>query len=66
MSPEEVSKEVVGLTKEEAIKTIRFCYGYSSRIVSDDNGQYMVTMDLRFNRINLYIENGLVVKTDVG
>jgi hypothetical protein len=63
-----VSQEVIGMTEEQAIQTIK---GISSeqldyRVVRRDDESYPMTMDYRINRINLEIDNGLVTKTSIG
>lgn len=39
---------------------------YTVRKVREDGEHFIITMDLRFNRINLELENGLIVKCDIG
>lgn len=63
-----VSQEVIGMTEEEAIRTIE---GVSSeeviyRVTRRDEESYPMTMDYRINRINLEIDNGLVTKASIG
>jgi hypothetical protein len=40
--------------------------GYIVRKVRIDSDNYLVTMDLRFNRINLYIDDNKITKCDIG
>jgi hypothetical protein len=63
---DELLEKIIGMSEKSAVKWIELCYGYSSRIVHRDGTSYVVTMDLRLNRINLYIEDGVVTKYDIG
>lgn len=39
---------------------------YKVRIKREDSNNYIITMDLRFDRINLEIDNGIITKCDIG
>ncbi|MGH3443225.1 MAG: hypothetical protein ACRDUY_14535 [Nitriliruptorales bacterium] len=62
---EALAKEVVGLTEAEATDRI-LAAGAEPRVVSRDGEDYAVTDDYRTDRINLRIEDGIVVHADVG
>lgn len=59
------TEELIGLTKDEAIRKIEDV-GFRHRITNENGKSFIVTMDLRVNRINLRIENGKVVAADIG
>lgn len=56
---------VLGKTEEEA-KLLASSSGFSTRVVQRDEEKFLVTMDLRFDRLNLYIENKIVTKSNIG
>ena len=56
---------LVGKTKEEALKLCK-ANGYFPRITMEDGVGFMMTMDFRFDRINLRIEKGLVTEASIG
>ena len=56
---------LVGKTKEEAANLCR-ANGYFPRVVREDGVGFMITMDLRFDRINLDIDKGLVTRASIG
>lgn len=56
---------LVGKTKKEALKLCK-ANGYFPRITKEDETNFMGTMDLRFDRINLSIEKGLVTQASIG
>ena len=61
----ELLESLMGLTKEEGTK---LCLGndYKVRITREDSNNYVITMDLRFDRINLELDNGIITKCDIG
>lgn len=65
MDTGELIRNLNGLTKEEGIKLCND-NGYDVRVVKEDSKNYAITMDFRFNRVNLYIENGMIIKSDIG
>ena len=65
MDTGELIRNLNGLTKEEGVKLCKD-NGYDVRVVKEDSKNYAFTMDLRFNRVNLYIENGMIIKSDIG
>ena len=60
---EEFTKSLVGLTFEEAIDK---CESINYRITREDDNNYFVTMDLRFDRINFEIDDNVVTKASIG
>lgn len=40
--------------------------GFSIRVTREDSTNYMITMDLRFDRINLELDEGVVTKCSIG
>lgn len=61
----ELLEALIGLSKEEGIN---LCSdnNYKLRIVREDSKNYIITMDLRFDRINLEIDNGIITKCNIG
>ena len=57
--------KLIGLTTEYAIQLIKD-NNFTSRIVYEDGEHFIITMDLRFDRINLEIEEGIVVSAHFG
>jgi hypothetical protein len=62
---EAYGKKLVGLTEQKAINAAR-AKGLPVRTVSRDKEAIMVTTDLQFARIDLYVKHGIVVKTTTG
>ena len=58
-------ESLVGLDKASASK---LCSkeGYDIRVIREDSSNYAFTMDLRFDRVNLYINDGVITKCDIG
>jgi phosphoribosyl-ATP pyrophosphohydrolase len=65
VSFEQRTDELLGKTEAEA-RSICEAAGYSSRVVSVDGKGMRITMDLRLDRMNLYLFNGIVTKTNKG
>ena len=57
--------DCLGKTKEQAIDLIEQL-GYRWRMSMEDGKAYILTMDYCTGRINLIVENGIVVRTEVG
>lgn len=57
--------KVIGLTEEEAIKSIK-SLNMRHRVVCKDGIYAIVTRDHRVDRVNLYVEGGKVVKANLG
>lgn len=56
---------VIGKTLDQAKELAGFS-GFSVRVTRVDEERYFVTMDLRFDRINLELENGIIVNSNIG
>ena len=61
----ELLESLIGMTKESGIELCKV-NEYSIRITREDSNNYVITMDLRFSRVNLEIDNGLITKCDIG
>lgn len=60
-----MEKLLIGLSEEDAIKMCSDSE-YQYRIVRRDSENFIITMDLRSDRINLEIDDGVVTKCDLG
>jgi len=60
-----IEEDVIGKTYLEAVN---LCAdgGYVIRVAAEDGEQYMLTMDLQLDRVNVRIENGIVVSSYMG
>jgi hypothetical protein len=56
---------LIGKTLDQANEMAGFS-GFSIRVVKENGTPYMVTCDLQFTRINVEIENGIVIKNHIG
>lgn len=56
---------LIGMIEKDAYQLISNA-GFFPRITKRDNKAYICTRDYRTDRINLEIENDIVVKADVG
>ncbi len=61
----ELLESLIGMDKESGSELCRE-KGYKVRITREDSNNYAITMDLRFDRINLEIDKGLITKCDIG
>lgn len=61
----ELLESLIGLTKEEGTK-LCLDNDYKVRITREDSNNYVITSDLRFDRINLKLDNGIITKCDIG
>lgn len=61
----ELLESLIGLTKEEGTK-VCLDNDYKVRITREDSNNYVTTMDLRFDRINLELDKGIITKCDIG
>ncbi len=57
--------KLIGLKTEDAIRLLNE-NNFKSRIVYEDGEHFIITMDLRFDRVNLEIEEGFVVSAHFG
>jgi len=58
-------ESLLGKPLNEA-KELALFNGYSIRIKREDNNNFALTMDLRFDRIDVQIDSGIVTKCNVG
>ena len=58
-------ESVIGQT-EEAVRDVVVQGGGKFRVRSRDGEQYFGTADLNMNRLNVHIENGVIVKATFG
>lgn len=56
---------IIGRKSDEVLREIRDM-GYDSRVASIDGEEFMLTMDLNLNRINLHIDKGIVIGSFIG
>ena len=56
---------VIGKTLNQAKELAGFS-GFSVRVTRLDEEIYMVTMDLNFDRINVEIENDIIINSRIG
>lgn len=62
---EQAAEDVLGLSEAEAVEYLERD-GLTARIVMRDGEGYAVTDDLRMDRVNLVVEEGLVIDAEVG
>lgn len=60
-----VCDSIIGNPEELAIQLVNSS-GYALRVTRRDSENYIITMDIRFDRINVEIDNGLVTKSKIG
>lgn len=62
---EEIIAYLVGrpLKDEETVKVLS---GFRVRTVRQDENYFVVTHDLRFDRLNLEVDNGIITKAYIG
>ena len=60
-----ILESLIGKSLNEANQLAGF-NGFAIRVTREDSTNYMVTMDLRFDRINLQIDNGVVTSCSIG
>ncbi len=61
----DIADEVIGMTKEQAVAHIEAA-NFTARIKSVDGVPMMLTMEMCQDRINLAIDNNIVVETSIG
>ena len=61
----EICEQVIGKTYDEA-KQICEEQKFTQRVVEEDGVSFIVTCDLRLDRVNLYINEGKVFKANIG
>ena len=60
-----ILESLIGKSLNEAKQLAGF-NGFAIRVTREDSTNYKVTMDLRFDRINLQIDNGVVTSCSIG
>ena len=65
MENKELLESLIGKTKEDAQK---LCdeNRFKMRVIREDSNNYKITLDCRFDRINIRLDNNLVTSCDVG
>lgn len=58
-------ESLIGKTLNEAKELASF-NGFSIRISREDNNNFTLTMNMRFDRIDIELDNGLVTKSKIG
>jgi hypothetical protein len=58
-------KNLIGLTEENAVAKIKTS-GFKVRVRMRDGQSFVGTCDARKDRVNLYIEKGLITKASIG
>ena len=61
----ELLDSIIGMDVESGSKLCKE-NGYDVRIMREDSINYMGSMDLRFDRINFVIDNGLITNCGIG
>lgn len=59
------NNEFLGLEKDKAI-ALCLSQGFTYRVVYEDGEYFIVTMDLRMDRVNFSIENNIVISSHIG
>lgn len=58
-------ENLIGKNKYDAQKIVE-SHGYIFRITSENGNYYMITCDFKTNRVNVKIEDDLIVEADLG
>ena len=61
---EQIKEQVIGMTEEEGIKLISE-NDINYRIVMRNSKPYIITDDFRMDRLNLEIENNIIIKCEI-
>lgn len=56
---------IVGMTEEEALNALVYS-GYNVRVRGRDDQRFMGTFEVRSDRMNLTIVDGIVIKASIG
>jgi hypothetical protein len=59
------TKTLIGLTEEEAVKLLKE-KNIVSRVIQRETESFLVSMDLRDDRVNLKIKEGKVIEAKIG
>jgi hypothetical protein len=62
---EELLESLIGMDKESGSELCKE-KDYKVRITRENSNNYVITMDFRFDRINLEIDNNIITKSDFG
>jgi hypothetical protein len=62
---EELLESLIGMDKESGSELCKE-KDYNVRITRENSNNYVITMDFRFDRINLEIDNNIITKCDFG
>lgn len=62
---EPILESLIGLTLDAARAKCKE-NNFNDRVVCEDGVHYIVTCDFRTDRVNLTLENNLVIKCDIG
>lgn len=62
---QEFLKSFISMSLEEAKELASF-NGYEIRVTREDDTPYAATMDLRFDRVNIELQNQKVKKANIG
>jgi hypothetical protein len=65
ISNELLLESMIDKPLDSAIEMAEF-NGFSTRVTREDDVEFFVTMDLRFNRINFQNDNGKISKASIG
>lgn len=65
MSAEETANYLIGQTEDEVNAFLPYC-SYDRRTVRKDEAHYVITCDLKLDRLNLEFDNGVVTKCYLG
>ena len=60
----QIKEQVIGMTEEDGGKLISE-NDINYRIVMRDSKPYIITFDLRMDRLNLEIENNIIIKCEI-
>lgn len=56
---------LIGKNKHDVQKIVEY-HGYSFRITSENGNDYMITCDFNPERVNVKIQNDLIIDADLG
>lgn len=58
-------ESIIGKSLKDGIELVK-SNGFSVRVTREDDERFFVTQDLRFDRINLEIDNGKITSARIG
>ncbi len=61
---EQIREKIIGMTEEDSIRLISE-NNINYRIVIKDSKPYIITCDFRMDRLNLEIENNIIIKYEI-